>query len=163
MRSAGSVAVRSCRSHEWLLVCADGGGSNSSRGRAWKAELAGLVARTGLHITVCHYPPGTSKWNKIEHRLFSHISMNWRGKPLTSHEVVVDLIAATTTRTGLTVHAEIDNGTYATAVQVSKQDFDALPHQPSHLPPKLELHDRTDPNTSSIIYGQTPTGGPTMP
>ena len=112
---------------EWLLVCADGGGSNSSRGKAWKAELAGLAARTGLHITVCHFPPGTSKWNKIEHRLFSHISMNWRGKPLTSHEVVVELIAATTTRTGLTVHAELDNSTYATAVQVSKHDFAAIP------------------------------------
>ena len=78
-----------------LLICADGGGSNGYRVRAWKTELAALANETGLAITVCHLPPGTSKWNKIEHRLFSHISMNWRGRPLVSHEVVVDLIAAT--------------------------------------------------------------------
>jgi hypothetical protein len=89
-----------------LLITADGGGSNGSRTRLWKTELAALAARTGLTITVCHLPPGTSKWNKIEHRLFSHISMNWRGRPLTSHEVIVETIGATTTRppsfTGLT-------------------------------------------------------------
>ncbi len=78
----------------------------------WKTELAELAAETGLEISVCHLPPGTSKWNKIEHRLFSHISMNWRGKPLTSHEVIVNTIAATTTRTGLKVHAELDTGSY---------------------------------------------------
>jgi len=82
-----------------LLITADGGGSNGSRTRLWKTELAALAARTGLTITVCHLPPGTSKWNKIEHRLFSHISMNWRGRPLTSHEVIVETIGATTTRT----------------------------------------------------------------
>ena len=86
-----------------LLITADAGGSNGYRTRAWKAELAALAAETGLEITVCHFPPGTSKWNKIEHRLFSHITMNWRGRPLTSHEVIVNSIAATTTRTGLTV------------------------------------------------------------
>ena len=91
-----------------LLICADGGGSNGHRTRLWKTELAELAAETGLEISVCHLPPGTSKWNKIEHRLFSHISMNWRGKPLTSHEVIVNTIAATTTRTGLKVHAELD-------------------------------------------------------
>jgi hypothetical protein len=85
-----------------LLICADGGGSNGSRTRLWKTELAKFAAETGLEVTVCHLPPGTSKWNKIEHRLFSHISMNWSGRPLTSHQVIVDLIAATTTRTGLT-------------------------------------------------------------
>ena len=90
-----------------LLICADGGGSNGYRTRLWKTELAALAAETGLEITVCHFPPGTSKWNKIEHRLFSHISMNWRGRPLTSHEVIVQTIAATTTRTGLTVSAEL--------------------------------------------------------
>jgi hypothetical protein len=84
-----------------LLITADGGGSNGYRSRQWKTELAGLAGRTGLDITVCHLPPGTSKWNKIEHRLFSHISMNWRGRPLTSHEVIVETIGATTTRTGL--------------------------------------------------------------
>ena len=81
----------------------------------WKTELAELAAETGLEISVCHLPPGTSKWNKIEHRLFSHISMNWRGKPLTSHEVIVNTIAATTTRTGLKVHAELDTGSYPKA------------------------------------------------
>jgi hypothetical protein len=83
-------------------VTADAGGSNGYRPRAWKAHLAALAAETGLAITVCHVPPGTSKWNRIEHRLFSHITMNWRGRPLTSHQVVVQSIAATTTRTGLT-------------------------------------------------------------
>ena len=92
-----------------LLISADGGGSNGYRTRQWKTELAALAAETDLAITVCHLPPGTSKWNKIEHRLFSHISMNWRGRPLTSHEVIVNTIAATTTSTGLTVRAELDD------------------------------------------------------
>ena len=87
-----------------LLICADGGGSNGYRVRAWKVELAALAAETGLTITVCHLPPGTSKWNKIEHRLFSQITLNWRGRPLTSHQIIVDLIGATSTATGLTVH-----------------------------------------------------------
>jgi hypothetical protein len=78
-----------------LLITADAGGSNSYRYRLWKAELAGLAAETGLDITVCHFPPGTSKWNKVEHRLFSHITLNWRGRPLTSHEIVVNTIAST--------------------------------------------------------------------
>ncbi len=112
---------------EKLLVCADGGGSNGHRLRAWKTELAALAAETGLTITVCHLPPGTSKWNKIEHRLFSHISMNWRGRPLTSHQVIVDLIGATTTRTGLKVHAELDNATYPTGIKISDAQLAALP------------------------------------
>jgi len=95
-----------------LLVCADAGGSNGYRVRAWKTELARLAAETGLQITVCHLPPGTSKWNRIEHRLFSAISMNWRGRPLISHEVIVELIGATTTHTGLRVRAELDRGRY---------------------------------------------------
>ena len=95
-----------------LLITADAGGSNGYRTRAWKAGLAALALETGLEITVCHFPPGTSKWNKIEHRLFSHITMNWRGRPLTSHQVIVESIAATTTGTGLTVHAELDPGSY---------------------------------------------------
>ena len=110
-----------------LLITADAGGSNGYRTRAWKAGLAALAAETGLEITCCHFPPGTSKWNKIEHRLFSAITMNWRGRPLASHEVVVNTIAATTTRTGLSVHAELDPGTYPAGVKISKAQMDALP------------------------------------
>ena len=110
-----------------LLVCADGGGSNGSRTRLWKVELAKLAAEAGLDITVCHLPPGTSKWNKIEHRLFSHISMNWRGRPLESHETIVQLIAATTTRTGLKVHAELDEATYPKGFKISDAEMAALP------------------------------------
>jgi hypothetical protein len=110
-----------------LLVTADAGGSSGYRTRAWKAELAALAVETGLEITVCHFPPGTSKWNKVEHRLFSHITMNWRGRPLTSHEVVVQTIAATTTRTGLRVRAELDDSPYQTGVKVSDRQMDALP------------------------------------
>ena len=102
-----------------LLICADAGGSNGYRVRLWKLELAQLASDTGLAITVCHFPPGTSKWNRIEHRLFSAITANWRGRPLTSHQVVVDLIGATTTRTGLTVHAEADTNTYPRGIKVS--------------------------------------------
>lgn len=109
-----------------LLVTADAGGSNSYRGRLWKVELAKLAERTGLDITVCHYPPGTSKWNKIEHRLFSQITMNWRGRPLLSHEVVVNLIAATTTRTGLTVQAGLDEGYYPTGIRITDSELAAL-------------------------------------
>jgi Rhodopirellula transposase DDE domain len=112
-----------------LLITADAGGSNSYRYRVWKSELAALAAETGLVITVCHFPPGTSKWNKIEHRLFSHITMNWRGRPLTSHEVVVQTIAATRTSRGLRVGAVLDPGDYPTGVAVSKERFAALPLQ----------------------------------
>ena len=110
-----------------LLITADAGGSNSYRYRLWKAELAGFAAETGLAVTVCHFPPGTSKWNKIEHRLFSHITMNWRGRPLTSHDVVVNTIAATRTRTGLHVEAELDPGTYPLGVSVSAERMSTLP------------------------------------
>jgi transposase len=110
-----------------LLITADAGGSNGYRTRAWKAELAALAVETGLEITCCHFPPGTSKWNKVEHRLFSHITMNWRGRPLTSHEVIVQAIAATTTRTGLQVRAELDTSDYATGVKISDAQMDALP------------------------------------
>jgi Rhodopirellula transposase DDE domain len=110
-----------------LLITADGGGSNGTRLRAWKSELAAFAATTGLHITVCHLPPGTSKWNKIEHRLFSHITMNWRGTPLTSHQVVVNLIGAVTTSTGLRVHAELDEREYPTGIRISDAEMDALP------------------------------------
>jgi hypothetical protein len=110
-----------------LLITADAGGSNGYRTRAWKAGLAELARETGLEITCCHFPPGTSKWNKIEHRLFSRITMNWRGRPLSSHEVIVNSIAATTTRAGLAVHAELDTGTYPAGVTVSDAQMDALP------------------------------------
>jgi hypothetical protein len=110
-----------------LLVCADAGGSNDYRRRLWKTELGRLAAETGLQVTVCHFPPGTSKWNKIEHRLFSHISMNWRGRPLVSHQVIVELIGATTTRAGLQVHAELDQGTYPKGIKVSDQELAAVP------------------------------------
>ncbi|CAM5406872.1 ISAzo13 family transposase [Streptomyces aurantiogriseus] len=110
-----------------LLITADAGGSNGYRTRAWKLELARLAAETGLTITVCHLPPGTSKWNKIEHRLFSHITMNWRGRPLTSHEVIVQSIAATTTSTGLRVSAALDTNTYPTGVRISDAEMAALP------------------------------------
>jgi transposase len=112
-----------------LLITADAGGSNSYRYRLWKAELAALAAETGMTITVCHFPPGTSKWNKIEHRLFSQITMNWRGRPLTSHEVVVATITATRTRTGLQVHAELDTGNYPLGIAVSGEQLRALPIQ----------------------------------
>jgi hypothetical protein len=108
---------------ERLLITADAGGSNGYRTRLWKTELAALATETGLAITVCHFPPGTSKWNKIEHRLFSHISSNWRGQTLTSHEVAVNLIAATTTRTGLTVHAELDHAEYPKGIKVSDKQI----------------------------------------
>ncbi len=109
-----------------LLICCDGGGSNGYRLRLWKYELGRFAAETGLAVTVCHLPPGTSKWNKIEHRLFSHISMNWRGCPLTSHEVMVNLIGATTTKTGLHVHAQHDTGSYPTGARVTDDEFEAI-------------------------------------
>ena len=112
---------------ERLLVTAGAGGSNGYRVRAWKTELARLAAETGLQITVCHLPPGTSKWNRIEHRLFSAISMNWHGRPLTSHEVIVELIGATTTQAGLRVRAELDRGRYPLGVKVGDQELAAVP------------------------------------
>jgi transposase len=104
-----------------LLITADAGGSNGSRLRLWKLELQKLADETGLRIVVCHFPPGTSKWNKIEHRLFSYISQNWRGKPLRSFETIVSLIAATRTSTGLKVHAELNTASYAAGIKVSDQ------------------------------------------
>ncbi len=114
---------------ERLLITADGGGSNGYRLRLWKRELAELATQSGLTITVCHFPPGTSKWNKIEHRLFSQISMNWRGQPLTSHEVIVNLIAGTTTRTGLTVRAELDDTLYLKGIKITDREMRYLETQ----------------------------------
>jgi transposase len=125
-----------------LLITADAGGSNGYRTRAWKTGLAALAAETGMEITVCHFPPGTSKWNTVEHRLFSHITMNWRGRPLTSHDVIINSIAATTTRTGLTVQARLDDGTYPTGVKVTSAQMAALPvsRHPFHGDWNYTLH-----------------------
>lgn len=158
-----------------LLITADAGGSNGYRTRAWKAELATLATQTGLPITVCHFPPGTSKWNKIERRLFSHISMNWRGRPLTSHEVVVQSIAATTTTTGLRVRAHLDTDSYPTGLSITDADMLALPlaRHPFHgdwnytLHPGTSRHDqnRQQPTTTAtditalsnpLLTGMTP-------
>jgi len=109
-----------------LLITADSGGSNGSRLRLWKLELQKLADETRLRIAVCHFPPGTSKWNKIEHRLFSFISKNWRGKPLTSLQVIVSLIAATTTATGLKVHSELDTASYQPGIKVSDKDVSEI-------------------------------------
>ena len=109
-----------------VLITADSGGSNGARVRLWKWELQRLADETGLEISVCHFPPGTSKWNKIEHRLFSFISQNWRGKPLVSHQVIIDLIAATTTTTGLTVKSKLDTNIYQRGLKVSDQQMAEL-------------------------------------
>ena len=106
-----------------LLITADSGGSNSARSRLWKVALQKLANDTGLHLTVCHFPPGTSKWNKIEHRLFSFITMNWRGKPLVSVEAIIELIGNTTTRTGLQVKTAIDPNTYEAGIEVSDEEL----------------------------------------
>ena len=109
-----------------LLITADGGGSNGSRVRLWKLELQKLANELGIPVRVSHFPPGTSKWNKIEHRLFSYISMNWRGKPLISHETIVNLIAATTTKKGLKVKAELDSGHYPKGIKVTDEELETV-------------------------------------
>ena len=106
-----------------LLILADSGGSNSSRTRLWKVALQRLADQIELRLSVCHFPPGTSKWNKIEHRMFCHITQNWRGKPLVSHEVIVNLISHTTTKTGLTIQAELDTSAYPTGIHVSDEEL----------------------------------------
>jgi len=116
-----------------LLITADAGGSNGARLRLWKVEVQKFADETGLHITVCHFPPGTSKWNKIEHRLFSFISQNWRGQPLRSHEVVVNLIANTKTEQGLKVRAKLDTNKYPSGVKITNQELAAV----SLLPDKF--------------------------
>jgi hypothetical protein len=135
-----------------LLITADSGGSNGSRLRLWKTELAALATETGLAITVCHLPPGTSKWNKIEHRLFSAISRSWRARPLTSHEVVIETIRATTTTTGLTVKAELDLGTYEKGIKISDQQIQDLETTQLHRHEfhgdwNYTMHPATRPNT----------------
>ena len=109
-----------------LLITADGGGSNGSRCRLWKVALQELALRVQMPIHVCHFPPGTSKWNKIEHRMFCHITQNWRGRPLVSHEVIINLIANTTTKTGLRIRAELDRGAYPTGIKVTDAQLSSL-------------------------------------
>jgi hypothetical protein len=113
-----------------LLIVADGGGSNGSRSRLWKRELQRLADETGLTLSARHFPPGTSKWNKIEHRMFCHITENWRGRPLISREVIVDLIGSVTTRKGLRIRAELDRGEYPTGQKVSEEEFAAIRLEP---------------------------------
>ena len=121
-----SAGKHACPDAKKLLVTADAGGSNGYRLRLWKMELARLAGELGIAITVVHMPPGTSKWNQIEHRLFSHISMNWAGQPLISHEVAVNLIAGTTTRAGLTVHAERDTASYPRGIKITDREMREL-------------------------------------
>ena len=116
-----------------LLVTADCGGSNGYRVRAWKTALQRFADESGLRVTVAHFPPGTSKWNKIEHRLFCHITQNWRGRPLTSREVVVQLIAATTTGKGLQVQATLDTGDYPTGRKISDAELAEVRLKPSRF------------------------------
>ncbi|MGZ6056516.1 MAG: ISAzo13 family transposase, partial [Isosphaeraceae bacterium] len=114
-----------------LMITADGGGSNSSRCRLWKVALQDLVIALDIPIQVCHFPPGTSKWNKIEHRMFCHITQNWRGRPLVSHEVIVNLIANTATSTGLNIQAELDLDTYPTGIKVSDEELASVSLKPA--------------------------------
>jgi Rhodopirellula transposase DDE domain len=120
-RKMGSKRYRDAKQ---LLITADGGGSNGSRSRLWKVALHELAFQLG--IDVCHFPPGTSKWNKIEHRMFSHITQNWRGRPLVSHDVVINLIANTTTKAGLRIQAQLDASTYPTGIKISDQELAAV-------------------------------------
>jgi transposase len=136
-RSMGKAAYRQAKR---LLITADSGGSNGSRVRLWKLELQQLADETGLEISVCHLPPGTSKWNKIEHRLFSFISQNWRGKPLVSHEVIVNLISATTTQAGLKVRAKLDTNAYPPRGEGVRKTGGRHPDKPRRVSRRMELY-----------------------
>lgn len=120
------MGVKRYRNAKQLLITADGGGSNGSRSRLWKIALQELATQLRIPIYVCHFPPGTSKWNKIEHRMFCHITQNWRGRPLVSHEVIIQLIANTTTAAGLKILAELDDGMYPTGIKVSDEEIASL-------------------------------------
>jgi transposase len=122
-RKMGSKRYRNAKE---LLIMADGGGSNGSRSRLWKVALHDLAVHLGVVVQVCHFPPGTSKWNKIEHRMFSHITQNWRGRPLVSHDVIINLIANTTTRSGLKIRAALDPGQYPAGIKVSDAELAAV-------------------------------------
>jgi Rhodopirellula transposase DDE domain len=136
-----------------LLITADGGGSNGSRVRLWKRELQKLANELGLDIVVSHLPPGTSKWNKIEHRLFSLISQNWRAKPLVSYRVIVELISATTTKTGLTVRCELDTGQYPSGIVVSDTEMAAIniKHADFHGEWNYTISPNTHPPNHALI------------
>jgi Rhodopirellula transposase DDE domain len=127
-KKMGSKRYRNARE---LLVTADGGGSNGSRCRLWKVALQELATKLQMPIHVCHFPPGTSKWNKIEHRMFCHITQNWRGRPLVSHEVIIQLINNTRTKAGLKIRAELDTGRYPTGIKVSDEELAALKLRPA--------------------------------
>ena len=156
-----------------LLITADSGGSNDPRRWTWKSNLATFARESGLEITVCHLPPGTSKWNKIEHRMFCHITANWRGRPLTSYQVILETIAATTTKTGLTIGAELDTGSYDLGISVTPAEFHALPITPntfhgdwnytlSPVPPRAPdgpaTTHRTDPALTAMLTDPALTG-----
>jgi hypothetical protein len=158
-----------------LLITADAGGSNDPRRWTWKKHLAALALESGLEISVCHFPPGTSKWNKIEHRMFCHITANWRGRPLTSYQVVIETIAATTTHTGLTIGAELDTGSYRLGTTVTAAEFQALPITPdafhgdwnytlAPVPPRtpqtLATARRIDPELTAMLSNPALTGMP---
>jgi hypothetical protein len=134
-----------------LLITADSGGSNAARSRLWKLELQGWADETGLLIEVCHYPPGTSKWNKIEHRLFCHIPRNWRGVPLETREIVVSSIGNTRTTTGLEVHAWLDEKTYKTGIKVPDKELAActIKRHQFHGDWNYEIHPRKSPQSGN--------------
>lgn len=156
-----------------LMITADCGGSNDPRRWTWKKHLATFALESGLEITVCHFPPGTSKWNKIEHRMFCHITASWRGRPLTSYKVVIETIAATTTRTGLRIGAELDTGQYGLGTTVSPAEFEALPITPHafhgdwnytlapvapRLPKPAPSRQRIDPALTAMLSDPALTG-----
>jgi hypothetical protein len=119
----GQMGQRRFPAARRLLITADGGGSNGTRNRLWKVALQGLADETGLQVSVCHFPPGTSKWNKIEHRMFCHITRNWRGRPLVSHQAIVELIGSTRTKAGLVIEAELDGNLYPTGKKVTDEEL----------------------------------------
>ena len=121
-----NIGKKNYQNAKELLICADGGGSNASRSKLWKFYLQKFANKTGLKITVCHFPPGTSKWNKIEHKMFSFISMNWRGKPLKNYQLIINLIEGTTTRKGLKIKAKIDKKIYALGKKISESEFEKI-------------------------------------
>jgi hypothetical protein len=129
-KQMGSKRHRGARE---LLITADGGGSNGSRCRLWKLALQDLASHLGMPIHVCHFPPGTSKWNKIEHRMFCHITQNWRGHPLVSHEVIINLIANTATQQGLTIQAQLDTATYPTGSKVTDEELARVKLEPAEF------------------------------
>ncbi|MFZ5501412.1 MAG: ISAzo13 family transposase, partial [Candidatus Micrarchaeota archaeon] len=120
-----------------LLICADGGGSNGSRNRAWKFFVQELADEQGLNVTICHYPAGTSKWNKIEHRMFSFISSHWKGEPLVNYETIISLISTTKTKTGLRVRAKLDPKSYETGMKIPDEDMKRLSLRPHKFHPEL--------------------------